>query len=71
MIYVLNVFDLVEAKVKAGEVREGVQTFDVRDQVVVEVEVFQCRGKGRREMDGGDVVLAEAKFLETVIVSLE
>jgi hypothetical protein len=52
--------DLVEAEVEVLEEREGVEAFEVRYQIVVEVEVFEGEGEAVGEVDGGDMVLAEA-----------
>jgi DNA-directed RNA polymerase specialized sigma subunit len=37
---VLDVLDLVEAQIQAGQITEFIQTLDVRDKVVIEVQFF-------------------------------
>ena len=60
MIHIPDMLDLVEAEVEVLEEREGVEAFGVRYQIVVEVEVFEGEGEAVGEVDGGDMVLAEA-----------
>lgn len=37
MIYILNVFDLIEAEIQYFELCERAQAFDVRNEVVVQI----------------------------------
>lgn len=60
MVYVLDVADLVEAKVERGEVRKCVEAADARKKVVVEVEVRESGGEGVEAVDLLNGVLAEA-----------
>lgn len=46
MAEALDVLDFVEGEVERGEFGEGVEAFDVCDEVVVEVDFCEC-GCGR------------------------
>lgn len=59
----LDLLDLVEAQVQTGEVRKCVKALDVRNEVVVQVEVFEGGAEGRRKFDMGDLVLAQTQSL--------
>jgi len=56
-----NVFDFVEGEVEAREVGEVFEAADVRDQVVVEVEVGERCGEHGQAFDFRDAVLAQAE----------
>ncbi len=51
MVDVLDLLDLVEAQVQTGEVRKCVKALDVRNEVVVKVEVFKGWAERRRKLD--------------------
>ena len=57
---VLDVLDFVEGEVEGGKVDEVVQAADVRDEVVVEVEVVKGGGNTGDTLYVLDQVLAEA-----------
>lgn len=61
---VLNVFDFVEGKVERGKAGESVEAFDVRDEVVIEIDFEQGGAEGGGEVDGCYGVLSEAEALE-------
>jgi hypothetical protein len=55
----LDVLDLVEGEVEGDELGEGVEAFDVCDQVIVKVDLGEgCRGSWRY-VDGFEAVLAQ------------
>lgn len=39
MVYVLDVLDLIEAQIQARKVYQAIQASDMRDEVVVEIEL--------------------------------
>ena len=41
MIDAFDVLDLVEAEIKAGEVREVVQAFDMTNSIIIEVKLSE------------------------------
>ena len=55
--------DLVEGEVKRGEFGKGVETFDVRNQVIVEVNLSEGRRGIIRYGDGFYAILAKAETL--------
>lgn len=59
----LYVFDLVEGEVEGGKFSEGVEAFDVRDEVVVEVDFCEGGGGGVGDGDGFYAVLTQAETL--------
>lgn len=48
---ILDMLDLVEAQIQAGQVMEPLQALDVGDEVIVEIEFGQTGGDIRREVD--------------------
>jgi hypothetical protein len=58
MRHILNVLNLVEAEVQRRQV-ELIEVLDVRDEIIVEIELFQRRGDIGWELDAGYFVLAE------------
>lgn len=69
MIDVLYLLDLVEAQVQTGQLRKCVKPFDMRDEVIVKVQVFERRAESRRKLDMGDLVLAQTQFLRRLSIS--
>lgn len=63
MLEALDVLDVVEGEVEGCEGGEGVEPFDVRERVVVEVEFLERCAPVGGEVGVGDVVLAEAEAL--------
>ena len=63
MVDVLDMLDLIEAQVQTGEMCKCIQPFDLREEVVVEVKVFERRAESRGELDMGDLVLTKTQFL--------
>lgn len=63
MVDVLDMLDLVEAQVQTGEACKCVKSFDMGEEVIVEVEVLEGWTEGRRELDMGDLVLTQTQFL--------
>lgn len=59
MLDVLDVLDLVEAEVQTRQVARVLEAFDVRDEVVVEVELGQGLGDVRGQCDARYLVLAK------------
>jgi hypothetical protein len=57
---VFDVFDFVEGEVEAGEVDQVVEPADVRDEVVVEVELLEGGRERGEAFDFLDEVLAQA-----------
>lgn len=57
---VLDVLDLIEAQVQAGQVAEFIQALYVRDKVVVEVKLLYRWGDIRGKIDALYLVLSEA-----------
>lgn len=51
MRHILDVLDLVKAQIQASQVLELVESFDMGDEIIVEVEFFQGRGDIRWEFD--------------------
>ena len=51
MVDILDMFDVVEAKVQTGELLEGFEAFDVSNEVVVEVQLHQFLAKPLGEFD--------------------
>lgn len=64
MIQPLDMLNLVEAQIQVVKLRELVEAFDVRDQVVVEVELLQGGAQGLRKFDRRDLILTEREALE-------
>jgi hypothetical protein len=58
MRHILNVLNLVEAEVQRRQV-ELIEVLDVRDEIIVEIELFQRRGDIGWELDTGYFVLTE------------
>lgn len=54
MVDTLDMFDLVVTQVQAAQLSEGVETFDVRDEVVVQLEVLEGSSEGFGKLDGGN-----------------
>lgn len=59
----LDVFDLVEGEIKGGEFGEGVEAFDVCNEVVVQVDFGEGWGGVGGKVDGFYAVLTEAETL--------
>jgi hypothetical protein len=66
MVQTLDVLDLIEAEVEGGKFRKAFEAFDVRDEVVVEVEVANSGVEVRWEVGFRDLVLAQAEALPMV-----
>lgn len=66
MINALDVLDLVVTQVQAAEFCEGVETLDVRDEIVVQFEILQSSGERLGELNRVNRVLAQTQFLATV-----
>lgn len=67
--HILDMLDLVEAEVQDGEVAEFIEIFDVRNEIIVEVQFFERGGDIRREFNAGDLILTEAYPLYHRVVS--
>lgn len=63
MRHVLDMFDLIITQVETGEIMKVVQALDMRNEVVVEIEVDQVLRDFRRECDSVDLILTEAYSL--------
>lgn len=63
MRHILDMFDLVETQIEQSQIDQVLETLDVADEVVVEVELFEGCAEGGREFDAADLVLAEAQSL--------
>jgi hypothetical protein len=57
---ILNMLDLVEAQIQARKALEVLQTLDVRDEVIVEIELGQTFGDIGREVNARYLVLTHA-----------
>jgi len=66
---VLDVLYLVEAEVQTRQVCHVFESLDVRDEVIVEVELRQGRADVRGECDLRYLILSEAYFLLNPVVS--
>lgn len=55
--------DLIKAEVQTSQIAEIVEALDVRDEVIVEIQLGQIRGDARGNIDTGDLILAEAQSL--------
>lgn len=60
MRHVLDMLNLVVTQVETGEIMEVVQALDMRNEVIVEIEVDQLLRDFRRECDSVDLILTEA-----------
>ena len=60
MRHVLNLLNLIITQVETGEIMEVVQALDMRNEVIVEIEVDQLLRDFRRECDSVDLILTEA-----------
>jgi len=60
MRHVLDMFDLVKTQIEQSQIGQVVETLDVTDEVVVEVELFEGCAEGGGEVYAADLVLAEA-----------
>ena len=64
----LHVPDLVEAQIEAGQLRQRLEAADVRDEVVVEVQLAQLQTEAVGEDGLRDPVLSQAQSLSSVSV---
>lgn len=60
MRHILDMLDLVETQIEQRQIGQVVETLDVTDEVVVEIELFEGCAEGGGEVDAADLVLAEA-----------
>jgi hypothetical protein len=60
MFHILDVLDLIEAQIEAGQVVEVLQALDVRNEVIVEIKFGQGLAEIGWEVDACYLVLAEA-----------
>jgi hypothetical protein len=60
VFHILNVLDLIEAQIEAGQVDELVQALDVRNEVIVDIKFRQCLGEIGWEIDACYLVLSQA-----------
>lgn len=60
MRHVLDMLNLIITQVETGEIMEVVQALDMRNQVIVEIEVDQLLRDFRRKRDSVDLILTEA-----------
>lgn len=65
----LDVLDLIEGEVEGGEFGESVESLDVCDEVVVEVDFGEGGGGVGGDVDSFYAVLAEAQALVVLAVS--
>lgn len=59
MRHILDMLDLIKAEVKHSQIAKVVQALDVRDEVIVEVEIGHVGRDGRGEVDARYLVLTE------------
>lgn len=55
--------DLIVTQVETGEIMEVIQALDMRNEVIVEIEVDQVLRDFWRERDSVDLILTEAYSL--------
>lgn len=55
--------DLIVTQVETGEIMEVIQALDMRNEVIVEIEVDQVLRDFWRECDSVDLILTEAYSL--------
>ena len=60
---ILDMLDLIETQIQTGQVMEIVQALDVRDEIVVEIEVDEVLRDFRWERNSWYLVLAKAYSL--------
>ena len=53
-------FDLIKADVQTGQILEIIETLDVRDEIIVEIQLGEIRSNARGYVDLGDLILAES-----------
>lgn len=63
MIQALDMLNLIETQVEVLQLNQVVEALDVRNQVIVEVQLLQRRAQAIREIDRGNGVLAERQAL--------
>lgn len=63
MCHVLDMLDLIVTQVETGEIMEVIQALDMRNEVIVEIEVDQVLRDFWRECDSVDLILTEAYSL--------
>lgn len=63
MCHVLDMLDLIVTQVETGEIMEVIQALDMRNEVIVEIEVDQVLRDFWRERDSVDLILTEAYSL--------
>lgn len=56
---ILNMLNLIEAKIQAGQILELIKSLHMRYQVIVEIEFRQRLGNFRGEFDSCDLILSE------------
>ena len=57
MVDILDMLDVVEAEIQAGELLKGFKAFDVSNEVVVEVQLHQFLAKPLGKFDVRNSVL--------------
>jgi hypothetical protein len=57
---ILNMLDLIKAQIQARQIMKLVQTLEMRNEVIVEVEFGQAGGDVGRKFDACYLVLAHA-----------
>lgn len=59
MCHILDMLNLVEAEIQAGEIVELLQTLDMGNEVVVEIKFLQRGGDVGGKVDTVDFILAQ------------
>lgn len=57
---ILDMFDLIKAEIQTRQVPALVEPLDVRNEIIVEINLGQVPGYEGRELDSGYLVLAES-----------
>lgn len=56
---ILDMLNLIKAEIEIRQIPELIKTFDMRDEVIVEIELGQVRRDVGGKFDARDSVLAE------------
>lgn len=67
--HIPDMLDLVEAEVQDGEVVEFIEVFDVGNEIIVKVQLFERDSDIRGKFNAGDLILTEAYPLYHRVVS--
>lgn len=61
---ILNMLDLIKTQIQNRQTPKLVQALDMRDEVIIQIQLGQLLCSGRGGFDSRDLILPEAEFLE-------